>query len=84
MTRILLCSSAVRVHDSQAYRKMDVTREHNSRILELTEMLLSFQTCFNLVNAAVVCAILESISDLEPLPDSAVGSCGDRSESPIW
>ena len=29
-------------------------------------MLLSFQTGFNLVNAAVVCAILESISDLEP------------------
>ena len=45
---------------------MDVTRERISRILELTEMLLSFQTRFNLVNAAVVCAILESISGLEP------------------
>ena len=33
-----------------------------SRILELREILLSFQTGFNLVNAAVVCAILESIS----------------------
>ena len=32
---ILLWSSAVRVHDSQAYRKMDVTRECISRILEL-------------------------------------------------
>ena len=31
----LLWSSAVRVHDSQAYRKMDVTRERISRILEL-------------------------------------------------
>ena len=34
--------------------------------MELREMLLSFQTGFNLVNAAVVCAILESISGLEP------------------
>ena len=63
---ILLWSSAVRVHDSQAYRKMDVTRDRISRILELREILLSFQTGFNLVNAAAVCAILESISGLEP------------------
>ena len=40
-----------------------MTREHISRIIELREMLLSFQTGFNLVNAAVVCAILESNSD---------------------
>ena len=58
MARILLCSCVVRVHDSQAYRKMNVTMERISRILELREMLLSFQTGFNLVNAAVVCAIL--------------------------
>ena len=56
----------MRVHDSQAYRKMDVTREHISHILELRKILLSFQTGFSLVNAAVVCAILESISGLEP------------------
>ena len=56
----------MRVHDSQAYRKMDVTRERISRILELREILLSFQTGFNLVNAAVVCAVLESILGLEP------------------
>ena len=56
----------MRVHDSQAYRKMDLTMERISRILELREMLLSFQTGFSLVNAAVVCAILESISGLEP------------------
>ena len=47
--------------------KMDVTRERIGRILEMREILLSFQTGFNLVNAAVVCAILESISGLEPL-----------------
>ena len=56
----------MRVYDSQAYRKMDVTRERISRILEMKEILQSFQTGFNLVNAAVVCVILESISGLEP------------------
>ena len=66
MVCILLCSSAVRVHDSQVYRKIDVTRESISCILELREILLSFQTGFNLVSAAAVCAILESISGLEP------------------
>ena len=55
MACILLGSSAVRVHDPQAYRKMDVTRE-------LRERLLSCQTGFNLVSAAVVCVIRESIS----------------------
>ena len=38
---------------------MDVTREHISHILELREILLSFQKGFNLVDAVVVCAILE-------------------------
>ena len=40
MACTLLWSSAVRVNDSQAYRKMNVTREHISRILELREILL--------------------------------------------
>ena len=66
MACILLWSSAVRVHDSQAYRKMVVTTEHIRHILEPREILLSFHTGFNLVNAAIVCAILESISGLEP------------------
>ena len=65
MVYILLWSSAVRVHDSQAYRKMDVTRERISRILGLREILPSFQTGFSLVNAAVACAVLESISGVE-------------------
>ena len=56
----------MRVNDSQANMKMDVTRERISCNLELREILLSFQTGFNLVDAAVVCAILESISGLEP------------------
>ena len=55
----------MRVHDSQAYRKMDVTRERISCILELREILPSIQPGSNLVSAAVACAILESISGLE-------------------
>ena len=36
----------MKVHDSQAYRKIDVTRERVSRILELREILLSdFDAC---------------------------------------
>ena len=65
MVCILLWSSAARVHDSQVYRQMDVTRERFC-ILELREILLSIQTGFNLVNAAVVCAFPESISGLAP------------------
>ena len=64
MACILFLSSAVRVHDSKAYRKMDVTRELISHLLDVREILLSFQTGFNLINAAVVCAILDSISGL--------------------
>ena len=45
---------------------MGVTKERISRILELREILLSIQIGFSLVNAAVACAILESISGLEP------------------
>ena len=56
----------MRVHDSLAYRKMDVTRERIGRILELREILLSIQTGFSLVNAAAACVIVESVSGLEP------------------
>ena len=49
---------------------MEMTRERISRILELREMLHSFQTGFNLVSAAVVCAILDSISGLESSSDT--------------
>ena len=47
-----------------------MTREHISRILELMEMLLSFRTGFNLVIAAIVCAIPHSVSGLEPSSDT--------------
>ena len=64
MACILLWSSAVRVHNSQACRNMDVTREHISRILELREIILSIQTDFNLVNAAVVCVLSWRVSQI--------------------
>ena len=51
----------------KTYMKMDVTRECISFILELREILLTFQTVFNLVNLAVVYVTLKSISGLEPL-----------------
>ena len=54
MACILLWNSTVKVHGSQAYRNMDVTRERISRIMKLRKTLLSFQTGFNFVNAAVV------------------------------
>ena len=47
-----------------------MTRERIGRILEVREMLLSYQTGLNLVNAVVVRAILESISGLEPSSDT--------------
>ena len=43
-----------------------MTRERISRSLKLREILLSFQTGFNLFSAVVVSAILKSISGLEP------------------
>ena len=60
----------MRVHESQAYRKMNVTRERINHILEL-----SFQTGFSLVSVAVACAILESISGLEPSSVIAEPGC---------
>ena len=38
---------------------LDLGTERIRRIVEIREILMSFQTGFNLVNAAVVCAILE-------------------------
>ena len=52
-------SSAVKVHDSQAYRNMDTTRDRISFIFDPRDMLLSLQTGFSYVIAAVVFAILE-------------------------
>ena len=45
---------------------MNVIRGRISRVLEVREILLSSLAGFNLANAAIVCSILESISELEP------------------
>ena len=46
----------MRVHNSQAYRKIELSTERISRILEPREMLPSFKTGFNMVN--VVSSVL--------------------------
>ena len=69
MVCILLWSSAVRVRDLQACMQMDVTLERFSRIFELREILLSFQTGFNFVSAAYARQQLE-------LTVHSVGRCG--------
>ena len=40
----------MRVHDSQAYRKMDVTRERISRILDRKDLFFSLSLTFSDVN----------------------------------
>ena len=67
---ILLSMSAVMVHVSHAYKNMDMARERISLILELMAMFLSFQMTFSLVTAAVVWAILDSTSGLDPSSDT--------------
>ena len=52
---ILLSMSSIMVHDSHAYKNMDMAGERISLILELMAMFLSFQMTSSLVNAAVVC-----------------------------
>ena len=71
----------MRVHDSQAYRKMDVTRECISFIFELREIHLSFQTGLNLFNAAVEedgtsGPVTEVFDDLDKVGTDVVLLCG--------
>lgn len=58
--------SAVNAQVSQAYNNTETTRERVSLIFELRGICFSFQMVFNLASAAVVCAILDSTSCLEP------------------
>ena len=64
------------VHVSHAYKNMDMARERISLILELMAMFLSFQMTFSLVTAAVVWAILESTSGLDPSFDTIAPRVG--------
>ena len=62
-----LCS-AVKVHDSQAYRKMDMIIELISFTFGPTDMLLPLQIGYIFVRAAVACDILERTFGFEPSP----------------
>ena len=63
---LFFCSSAVRVHVSHAYSNIDMASDRISLILDQRVMFLSFHIGFNLVIVAVVWAILEMISGLDP------------------
>ena len=65
---VFFSNCAVKVHDSQAmaYRNMEMTRERISFTLDPRDTLLSLQMGLSFVTAAMVCAILERISGLEP------------------
>ena len=63
---VLFCSSAVKFHDSQAYRNMKRTRERNSFTFVSRDMLLFLQIGFNFVKDAAAWAILERTSGFEP------------------
>ena len=67
---ILLSMSAVMVHVSHVYKNMDMARERISLILELMMMFLSFQMALSLVTTAVVWAILDSTSGMDPSFDT--------------
>ena len=58
--------SGVKVHYSQAYRNMEMTRERISFTFDPRDMLLSLQMGLSFVRAAVACAVLERTSGLEP------------------
>ena len=62
----LFSNYAVMVHDSKACIYMEMTRMRISFTFDPRNMLLSLRIGFSFVRAAVACAILESISDLEP------------------
>ena len=58
--------STVNVQVSQAYNSTEITRERISLIFDLRDICLSLQMVFSLTSAAVVCAMLDSTSGLEP------------------
>ena len=63
---VLFSNSAIKVHDSQVLRNMEMTRERISFTFDQSEMLLLLQMGFSFVRTAVACAILERTSGLEP------------------
>ena len=66
MACALLCSSAVRVHVSHAYRNTYMESDRISLILDRRVLFSYFHIDFSLASVAVVLAILEMISGLDP------------------
>ena len=56
------------VHDSQAYRKMDVTREHISHILDPRDILLSFSFSLPVLFAASLICVAPVPFDYMQIP----------------
>ena len=63
---LFFSTSAAKVHNSQVYRNIGMTREPMSFIFDPRDMFLSLHIGFSCVKAAVACAILERTSGLEP------------------
>ena len=73
MACILLCSSAVGVHDSQVYRKMDVTRERHQLYLGGERNTLCQSKLVSALSMlAVVCAICDGVHGDAKLQNSFV------------
>ena len=66
IVNIFLSISALNVQVSQECKIMDMTRERNGLIFELRSMFLSSQMILSFVSAAMVWAILERISGMDP------------------
>ena len=66
---ILFSNSAVKVHESQAYRNMEMTSKRISFTFDPKDMLLSLEMGFSCGRAAMTCATLERTSGLEPLSE---------------
>ena len=63
---IFLSNSAVRVHISHAYKKIEMTKERLILILELRAMFLSFDMVLSFDNAPTVWSILDRVSCFDP------------------
>ena len=68
--QFLFSTSAVKVHDSQAYRNKGMTRGRISFTFDPRDMFLLLQIGFSFVKAAVACSILETTSGLEPISET--------------
>ena len=66
MASTLLCSSVIKVHVLHVYRNIHVACDRISLILDRRVMFISFHIGFSIVSVAVVWAIFEMISGLNP------------------